>query len=111
MKIPASPSRLQEPELFSENERFLPGSELAWQSRWFAGHFGREFITSRGEPVRIIQFGWWNHGAGPDFRDCVIEINGASRSGSIELDLDVRDWETHGHASNPAYDEIGRAHV
>jgi len=106
MQIPASPSRLQEPELFSENERILPGSELAWQSRWFAGHFGREFITSRGEPVRIIQFGWWNHGAGPDFRDCVIEINGASRSGSIELDLDVRDWETHGHASNPAYDGV-----
>src|SRR5690606_9250343 len=24
--------------------------------------------------------------------------------GSIEIDLDVRDWETHGHASNAAYD-------
>lgn len=102
----ASGFRLHEPERPAGHDRILPGSELAWQSRWFAGHFGREFMTSRGEPVRIVQFGWWNHGAGPDFRDCVIAINGSTRSGSIELDLDVRDWESHGHASNPAYDSV-----
>ena len=106
MQIPDGYLPLHEPELLTEKERILPGSELAWQSHWFAGHFGREFITARGEPVRIIQFGWWNHGAGPDFRDCVIEINGATRCGSIELDLDLRDWEAHGHASNPAYDSV-----
>jgi hypothetical protein len=103
---PPGPPLLHEPELFPENGRSLPGSELAWQSRWFAGHFGREFITVRGEPVRIIQFGWWNHGAGPDFRDCAVEIAGIPRHGSIELDLDARDWEAHGHAANPAYNDV-----
>ncbi len=83
-----------------------PGmDELAWQSRWFSGDFGRDFVTVTGEPVRIVDFGWWNHGAGPDFRDCVVEVAGTSRRGSIELDPTPRDWETHGHAVNPAYDD------
>ncbi|HEX2750257.1 MAG TPA: DUF2851 family protein [Verrucomicrobiales bacterium] len=79
--------------------------ELAWQSRWFSGDFGRDFLTVAGEPVHIVDFGWWNHGAGPDFRDCVVEIAGVSRRGSIELDPALRDWEAHGHAANPAYDD------
>ena len=74
---------LAEPEL-------LPGrepDELAWQSRWFAGDFGRDFLTVAGEAVSVIDFGWWNHGAGPDFRDCVITLSGETRRGSIELVL------------------------
>ncbi len=93
---------LREPELFPvEGEP----DELTWQSRWFSGAFGRDFLTHDGAPVRIVHFGWWNHGAGPDFRDCVVEINGETRRGSIELDRFPRDWEAHGHAANPAYDD------
>lgn len=77
--------------------------ELAWQSRWFSGDFGRDFTTTDGAAVRIVDFGWWNHGAGPDFRGCTLTIDGESRTGSIELDRDVRDWDHHGHALNPAY--------
>jgi len=95
--------RLAEPELFPPDPP--EPDELAWQSRWFAGDFGRDFLTVSGEQVRIVDFGWWNHGAGPDFRDCFVEIAGAVRRGSIELDPSLRDWETHGHASNPAYNE------
>ena len=51
----------------------------------------------------MVDFGWWNHGAGPDFRDCVVEVAGVARRGSIELDPSPRDWEAHGHAANPAY--------
>ncbi|MDB6069840.1 MAG: hypothetical protein JWL81_1011 [Verrucomicrobiales bacterium] len=77
--------------------------ELAWQSRWFSGDFGRDFLTTSGSSVSIIDFGWWNHGAGPDFRDCVISIAGELRRGSIELDGEARDWDHHGHSTNPAY--------
>ncbi|MES2706811.1 MAG: DUF2851 family protein [Verrucomicrobiota bacterium] len=77
--------------------------ELAWQSRWFSGDFGRDFATTDGLPVRIVDFGWWNHGAGPDFQGCTVTIDGESKTGSIELDRDVRDWDHHGHALNPAY--------
>ena len=97
--LPHAAASFAEPELLPEREP----DELAWQSRWFAGDFGRDFLTTTGESVRITDFGWWNHGAGPDFRDCAIELSGEIRRGSIELDRDARDWEHHSHSTNPAY--------
>ena len=94
--------RAREPELFPA-EQPLPG-ELEIQSRWFAGDFGREFVSTDGQRVEIVQFGWWNHAAGPDFLDCAVDIGGQRHRGSIEIDLVDRDWETHGHSANPAYD-------
>lgn len=85
-------------------------SELELQSRWFAGDFGRDFVTTCGKPVRIVQFGHWNHSAGPDFTDTVVELgdgdSGETLRGSIELDTNVRDWEHHGHGENPAYRKV-----
>ena len=95
--------QVAEPELFPAGPP--EPDELVWQSRWFSGDFGRDFLTVNGEPVRIVDFGWWNHGAGPDFRDCVAEVAGTARRGSIELDPSLRDWEAHGHAANPAYSD------
>jgi hypothetical protein len=102
LEISALP-RVGQPELFPRESP--EPDELAWQSRWFSGDFGREFTTLAGEPVRVVDFGWWNHGAGPDFRDCVVEIAGTARRGSIEIDLTPRDWEAHGHAVNSAYND------
>src|SRR6266545_8105793 len=96
-------SRVQEGALF------LPlrvPNELELQARWFAGEFGRNFVTIAGEKIDIVQFGTWNREAGPDFSDAVIQINGDEpRRGCIEIDLVDRNWELHGHAANPAFDE------
>ncbi len=81
-------------------------SELELQSLWFAGAFGNRFATVDGEPVEIIQFGHWNHAAGPDFTDTAIRLRGETRRGPIELDPHVRDWERHGHDENAAYDRV-----
>ncbi len=80
--------------------------ELVWQSRWFAGNFGREFISVDGQSVRIVQFGHWNHGPGPDFQECAVEIDGRLHRGCLELDPEDRDWERHGHHVNAAYEEV-----
>lgn len=80
--------------------------EAEWQSRWFAGEFGRHFTTTDGHPVEIVQFGTWNHAAGPDFIGAAVRIAGRLHTGAVELDWDARDWERHGHARNPAYDEV-----
>jgi uncharacterized protein DUF2851 len=81
-------------------------SELELQARWFAGDFGKHFISTTGDKVDIVQFGIWNREAGPDFRDAAIRINGSNPiRGCIELDLLDRSWETHGHATNPAFEE------
>jgi hypothetical protein len=81
-------------------------SELELQARWFAGDFGRKFQTVSGEHVEIVQFGFWNREAGPDFQDAAIRIeNGPISRGAIEIDLLDRNWESHGHATNRAFDD------
>jgi hypothetical protein len=100
----AGVTHLAETELLSVPE--TPLTELEWQSRWFAGDFGQHFLTTQGEPVEIVQFGWWNHGAGPDFRECAIRFRGEVLRGSIELDPEARAWEYHGHAENPVYEDV-----
>jgi hypothetical protein len=92
-----------------ERALFLPlrtPSELELQARWFAGDFGKDFVSSTGDKIDIVQFGTWNREAGPDFRDAVICVNGTDPlRGCIEIDLVDRNWELHGHATNPAFEE------
>lgn len=85
--------------------RPLP-DELELQALWFAGAFGRDFRCCRGRPVRIVQFGEWNRGAGPDFLHAVVEIEGVRCHGAIELDPQAGDWEAHGHGANPAFSGV-----
>src|SRR5919106_147825 len=81
-------------------------NELELQARWFAGDFGKHFVSTTGDKIEIVQFGTWNREAGPDFRDVAIRINGSDPiRGCIEIDLLDRSWETHGHATNPAFEE------
>lgn len=80
--------------------------ELELQAQWFGGEFGREFIGTGGERVEVVQFGHWNRGAGPDFSEAAIRIDGELRRGAIELDLDLRDWEQHGHGANPSFNSV-----
>jgi hypothetical protein len=96
-------ARVHERPLFPSQR--IP-SELELQARWFAGDFGRQFRSVSGDDVEIVQFGTWNRSAGPDFSDAVVRLNsGASIRGTIEFDLADRNWETHGHATNPAFDD------
>ncbi len=82
-------------------------TEHELQAHWFAGDFGREFTTTAGARVRIVQFGVWNFESGPDFAEAAVSIEGAEAiRGCIELDPDARDWERHGHATNPAYENV-----
>jgi len=90
-------------EIYEEPGAFHAASELELQARWFAGELGNEWLTTAGEPVRIEDFGRWNREAGPDFADTRVRIGSRELRGAIELDLDARDWERHGHATNPAF--------
>ncbi len=95
------------PPLFQETvaaEIGLP-PELELQALWFSGAFGREFETIDGRPVRIVQFGEWNRGAGPDFNHTVVEIDGTIHKGPLEIDPNAAAWENHGHANDPNFRE------
>ena len=83
-----------------------PESELEMQARWFAGEFGRNFVSTDGRKIEIVQFGHWNHSAGPDFTEVAVRIDGRKVTGALEVDLDVRSWESHGHAINPEFENV-----
>lgn len=81
-------------------------NEIEIQSHWFAGHFSDQFEGNSGQKVRIISAGEWNRGAGPDFLNATIEIDGVTLSGPIELDLNSQNWELHGHAEAETFDDV-----
>ncbi len=94
------------PLCFAETAETKLPPELELQALWFAGALGRDFKTTTGKKVRIVQFGEWNRGAGPDFIQVAVEIDGELKTGPLELDPVAGDWENHGHATNPAFSEV-----
>jgi len=92
-----------------ERTLFLPlrtPNELELQARWFAGEFGKNFVSTSGDKIDIVQFGTWNRESGPDFRDAAVRVNDSEPlRGRIEIDLVDRNWDLHGHAINPAFEE------
>ena len=79
-------------------------SEMEIQARLFAGEYGTRWTTASGSEVEILHFGRWNHEAGPDFIGAQFRFDeGGECEGDLEVDMDARDWERHGHATNPAY--------
>jgi hypothetical protein len=94
------------PLAFAETNGAAFPPELELQALWFAGSFGRIFRTTDGRAVRIIQFGEWNRGAGPDFAQVAVEIDGDLKTGDLELDTTASDWESHGHSANEAFRNV-----
>lgn len=91
---------------FDEELNVAATPEIELQSLWFGGAFGDEFQDVDGRSVKIVQFGHWNHSAGPDFLHACVEVDGVRSMGAIELDTDARDWEHHGHGNNADYNDV-----
>jgi len=94
------------PLAFAETTAGDLPAELELQALWFAGAFGRDFRSTSGKNVRIVQFGEWNRSSGPDFIHTAVEVDGEARVGPLELDPDSGAWEAHGHAANPAFRDV-----
>ena len=65
-------------------------------------------VTRTGETLRVIHPGEWNLGAGPDFRNAVLEVGPDRRRlrGDVEIHLHPSDWTAHGHGGDPAYRNV-----
>ena len=72
----------------------------------------RHLTTRNGSDVVVITPGEWNLGAGPDFRNAVLEIGRDRRRvvGDVEVHLCPNDWDLHGHGVDPRYRNVV-AHV
>ena len=85
--------------------------ETQVQRCWAMQQLGRgDWRLRDGRTLAVRHPGSWNAGAGPDFRDAVLEIGGCLVPGDVELHLYREDWWRHGHHMDPAYNRVV-AHV
>ena len=64
-----------------------------------------------GRALRVLHPGFWNHGAGPDFRDAVLQFDrDPPFSGNVEVDLHSSGWRGHAHDRNPNFATV-KLHV
>jgi hypothetical protein len=93
-------SRVQElpPSSPLQSPREVPEEEL--QARWFAGEFGRDFVTTDGDRVSVLDFGVWNREPGPVFSGAQLSFRGEpALRGGINVhtqprEIDPEDQET-----------------
>lgn len=81
-------------------------SERHAQAVWYDRDLRPTHLVTRdGQTVRVVSPGTWNFGAGPDFKDAVLEVGLDRRRlrGDVEVHLSPLDWEAHGHGNDPAY--------
>ncbi len=59
--------------------------------------------TATGLEVQVIRRGRRNTDNGPDFKNALIRIGEQVYEGDVELHLEMTDWYTHGHETDPSY--------
>jgi hypothetical protein len=59
-----------------------------------------------GIDIEILNVGWHNHDAGPDFFNGTIKIDGILWTGNIELHVKASDWYAHKHQNDEAYNNV-----
>lgn len=67
----------------------------------------RSLSTADGRRVRVLYPGRRNGGPGPDFRDAMIQMDGAPpQRGDVEVHLADSGWREHGHHEDPNYNNV-----
>ena len=87
--------------------RWLPDEELlygVWSRR---GLDPRRLRTVDGARVQVVFPGRRNGGPGPDFLDASVHVEGLGLlRGDVEVHVRARDWMSHGHHRDPAYNGV-----
>ncbi len=76
---------------------------LLWKLKRFDHN---DLHTVSGEKIKIIKYGTHNHDAGPDFLNAEIVIGNTKWVGHVEMHLRSKDWNTHKHQDDPAYNSV-----
>jgi hypothetical protein len=85
-------------------------AEKLLQKIWLRGDFNRaNAVLSDGRRLKIVHPGKWNLLGGPDFGDARLRFSDTPERethGDVEVHLRANDWDAHGHARDPAYDQV-----
>lgn len=82
------------------NEAFL---HYVWQYQYFDR---ADFCTTAGETISILQPGFKNSNAGPDFLNAKIKVADVVWIGHVEIHINSSDWIDHRHHADPAYENV-----
>lgn len=74
-----------------------------WKHSLYNSH---QLLTIAGEPIIVVQPGYHNTHAGPDFLEARIKIGDTLWVGNVELHLHSHDWLKHQHQLNRVYDNV-----
>lgn len=81
-------------------------TEMELQALWFEQWLQEPLRLEDGTEFTVIQPGFWNHAAGPDFLQAAVRrADGTTQVGAVELHLQATDWQNHGHHLDAAYEE------
>jgi hypothetical protein len=74
-----------------------------WQRQWLDQ---QPLVDSLGRRLRVVYPGRRWGGPGPDFQGAVLALgDGTLLRGDVEIHRRTRDWNSHGHQRDPAYNQ------
>lgn len=76
---------------------------FVWQYQYFNT---TKLLTTDGEVVQVLQPGFRNYGAGPDFTNARLLINGVEWVGTVEMHTHTSDWLAHRHQHDRTYENV-----
>ena len=74
-----------------------------WQHKLFYLH---DLVTTDHEPVEVINVGFHNTNAGPDFFNAKVKVGDTLWAGNVEIHVKSSDWNRHGHHTDKAYNSV-----
>lgn len=60
--------------------------------------------TDNGLEIEVVTPGQYNSGAGPDFFNARLRIDGTLWAGNVEIHIHASDWKRHNHHNDDSYD-------
>jgi hypothetical protein len=74
---------------------------------WKHQYFDKtDLRTSSGSEVAVLQTGFQNTNAGPDFLNASVIIDALTWVGSVEFHINASDWLRHKHTTDLKYDQV-----
>lgn len=74
-----------------------------WRTRRF---YTQNLHTTQNQGIEIREPGEQNPHAGPDFFNARLCIGHTHWAGNVEMHISSSEWLTHGHSTDPAYDNV-----